>query len=79
MTFSRDANFQDAEIVRSEEHRSLGSRAGPSAVQEQRPFGGPGEICHCISDIQEILQKNKLKPFLIKITGCYLAFTLKEI
>ena len=75
----RDANFQDAEIVRSEEHRGLGPRAGPSEVQEQRHFGGPGEICHCISDIQKILQKNKLKPCLIKITGCYLAFTLKEI
>ena len=76
---SRDANFQDAEIVRSEEHRGLGPRAGPSGVQEQRHFGGPREICHCISDIQKILQKNKLKPCLIKITGCYLVFTLKGI
>ena len=74
----RDANFQDAEIVRSEERRGLEPRAGRSGVQEQRHFGGPGEICHCISDIQKILQKNKLKPCLIKITGCYLVFTLEK-
>ena len=74
----RDANFQDAEIVRSEERRGLEPRAGPSRVREQRHFGGPREICHCISDIQKILQKNKLKPCLIKITGCYLVFTLEK-
>ena len=73
----RDANFQDAEIVRSEERHGLEPRAGCSGVQEQRHFGGPGEICHCISDIQKILQKNKLKPCL-KITGCYLVFTLEK-
>ena len=75
---SRDANFQDAEIVRSKERRGLEPREGCSGVQEQRHFGGPGEICHCISDIQKILQKNKLKPCLIKITGCYLVFTLEK-
>ena len=63
---SRDANFQDAEIVRSEEHRGLGPCAGPSGEQEQRHFGVRGEICHCISDIQKILQKNKLKSVLLK-------------
>ena len=75
---SRDANFQDAEIVRSEERHGLEPRAGPSGVREQRHFGGPWEICHCISDIQKILQKNKLKPCLMKITGCYLVFTLEK-
>ena len=41
---SRDANFPDAEIVRSEERGSHGPRAGPGGVQEQRHFGGPGEM-----------------------------------
>ena len=40
----RDANFPDAEIVRSEERGSHGPRAGPGGVQEQRHFGGPGEM-----------------------------------
>ena len=40
---SRDANFQDAEIVRSEERRGRGPRERPRGVQEQRHFGGPGE------------------------------------
>ena len=47
----RDANFQDAEIVRSKERRGLGPRERPSAVVEQRHFGGPGELCHSISDV----------------------------
>ena len=68
--FCRDANFPDAEIVRSEERGGLGPRAGPGGVQEQHHFGGPGEICHCISDdrsdTQKILQKNKLTPCLIR-------------
>ena len=79
----RDANFQDAEIVRSEERGSLGPRAGPSGVQEQRHIDGPGEICHCISDVidqiyRKYCQKNKLTSCLIKITGCYLVFTLEK-
>ena len=41
-TIYRDANFQDAEIVRSEERRGLGPRERPSAVLEQR---------HSISDV----------------------------
>ena len=45
---TRDANFQDAEIVRSEKRRGLRPRERPSGVQEQRHFGGPGELCHCI-------------------------------
>ena len=40
---NRDANFPDAEIVRSEERGSLGPHAGPGGVQEQHHFGGPGE------------------------------------
>ena len=47
----RDANFQDAEIVRSEERHSLGPRERPSRVHEQRHFGDQGKICHCISDV----------------------------
>ena len=47
----RDANFQDAEIVRSEERRGLGPRERPSVVLEKRHFGGPGELCHSISDV----------------------------
>ena len=50
-TSCRDANFQDAEIVRSEEGRGLGPRERPSAVLEQGHFGGPGELCHSISDV----------------------------
>ena len=50
----RDANFQDAEIVRSKKRGGHGPRAGPGGVQEQRHLGGPGEICHCdcISDVR---------------------------
>ena len=75
----RDANFPDAEIVRSKELGGHGPRAGPGGVQKQRHFRGPGEICHCISDVIDHIYrkycKNKLKPCLIKITGCYLVFT----
>ena len=77
---SRDANFPDAEIVRSKKRGGHGPRAGPGGVQEQRHLGGPGEICHCdcISDVidqiyRKYCKKNKL--CLIKITGCYLVFT----
>ena len=80
ITICRDANFPDAEIVRSEERGGHGPCAGPGGVQEQRHFRGPGEICHCISDVIEQIyrkycKKNKLKPCLIKITGCYPVFT----
>ena len=37
---NRDANFQDAEIVRSEERRGQWPRERPSGVQERRHFGG---------------------------------------
>ena len=77
--YCRDANFPDAEIVRSEERGGHGPRAGPGVVQEQRHFGGPGEIRHCISDVIEQIYskycKKKLRPCLIKITGCYLVLT----
>ena len=57
----RDANFPDAGIVRSEERGSHGPRAGPGGVQEQRHFGGPGEMSLYIlcyrADVQKILQK----------------------
>ena len=39
----RDANFPDAEIVRSEERGGHGRRAGPGGVQEQRHFGDQGK------------------------------------
>ena len=35
----RDANFPDAEIVRSEERGGLEPRTGPGGVPEQRHFG----------------------------------------
>ena len=58
----RDANFQDVEIVRSEERGSLGRRQGPSGGAGEAPFGGPGEYVTVYlilsrSDIQKILQK----------------------
>ena len=76
----RDANFPDAEIVRSKKRGGHGPRAGPDGLQEQRHLGGPGEICHCdcISHvIDQIYRKycKKTKLCLIKITGCYLVFT----
>ena len=49
----RDANFPDAEIVRSEERGGHGPSAGPGGVQVQRHFRGPGQICHRISDVIE--------------------------
>ena len=79
----RDANFQDAEIVRSKERHGLGPRERPSAVLEQRHFGGPGELCHSISDVinkiytENISKNNKVTSCLIKITGCYLVFTIR--
>ena len=39
----RDANFADAEIVRSYEPGGHGPRAGPGGVQEQRHFGNQGK------------------------------------
>ena len=57
----RDANFPDAEIVRSEECGGHGPRAGPGGVQEQRHFRGPGEICHCISDVIEQIYRKYCK------------------
>ena len=56
INISRDANFPDAEIVRSKMRGGHGPCAGPGGVQEQRHLGGPGEICYR-SDIQKILQK----------------------
>ena len=61
-TVHRDANFQDAEIVRSEERRGRGPRERPSGVEEQRHFGRPGEICqfHCISDVIDQIYRSDL-------------------
>ena len=58
---TRDANFQDAEIVRSEERHGLGPRERPSRVQEQRHFRGLGEICHCISDVIDQIYRKYCK------------------
>ena len=59
----RDANFQDAEIVRSEERRGRGPRERPSGVQKQRQIRGPGEICqcHCISDVIDQIYRKYFK------------------
>ena len=57
----RDANFQHAEIVRSKRHR-----AAPSGVQEQCHFREPGEICHCISDITDHIDIQKICQNIIK-------------
>ena len=54
---TRDANFQDAEIVRSEKSRSLRPRERPSGVQEQRHFRGPGEYVTVSDVIDQIIQK----------------------
>ena len=73
----RDANFPDAEIVRSKKRGGHGPRAGPGRVQEQRHLGLPREICHCDCISDQIYRKycTKTKLCLIKITGCYLVFT----
>ena len=53
----RDANFQDAEIVRSEKRHGLRPRERPSGVQEQRHFGGPGEYVTVSDVIDQIYRK----------------------
>ena len=61
LDITRDANFQDAEIVRSEERRGLGPHERPSRVQEQRHFRGLGEICHRISDVIDQIYRKYCK------------------
>ena len=60
---TRNANFPDAEIVRSKKHGGHGPRVGPGGVQEQRHFGGPGEICQCdcISDVIDQIYRKYCK------------------